>query len=76
MSEVQAAAISEAARDLLRELKKDAVALVDAWDFSDFEMKSTLGTWDGRYAERLYNSAQRNPLNAPDPRMFELRAKL
>jgi len=48
---------------LLREVRPDAVALCDGWDWSDFELKSTLGRWDGKYEEALLESAKREPLN-------------
>ena len=32
---------------LLGELRPEAVSLVDAFDWSDFELKSTLGRYDG-----------------------------
>jgi acyl-CoA oxidase len=52
---------------LLGEVRPDAVALCDGWDWDDFELKSALGRWDGRYAEALLASAKREPLNHQDP---------
>jgi len=48
---------------LLGEVRPDAVGLCDGWDWSDFELKSTLGRWDGRYEEALLESAKGEPLN-------------
>lgn len=52
---------------LLGEVRPDAVALCDGWDWDDFELKSALGRWDGRYAEALLASAKKEPLNHQDP---------
>ncbi|UYV83606.1 ACOX2 [Cordylochernes scorpioides] len=48
---------------LLEELRPDAVALVDAFDFHDLALNSALGSFDGRVYERLYNLALEAPLN-------------
>ncbi|KAJ1495192.1 acyl-CoA dehydrogenase/oxidase C-terminal [Baffinella frigidus] len=56
-----------AIRTLLHELRGDAVALVDAFDFSDNQLKSTLGRYDGEAYRALFASAQREPLNAEEP---------
>lgn len=48
---------------LLQELRPDAVALVDAFGFSDAELKSTLGRYDGNVYEAIYEQAKRSPLN-------------
>lgn len=45
-------------------VRADAVNLVEAWQFSDRRLDSTLGRADGHYAEALYAAAQREPLNA------------
>ena len=39
-------------RSLLAALRPEAVALVDAWDYSDYELNSALGRYDGRAIER------------------------
>jgi len=48
---------------LLQAVRPDAVGLCDGWDWSDFELKSTLGRWDGKYELALLESAKREPLN-------------
>lgn len=48
---------------LLGALRLNAVALVDGFDFHDRVLNSTLGCWDGRVYERLFEEARRNPLN-------------
>jgi acyl-CoA oxidase len=52
-------------KELLREVRVDAIPLVDAFDFSDRTLNnSTLGRFDGHVYDALYESAQREPLNA------------
>ena len=55
--------VTKAVRKLLGLIRPDAVALVDAFDRSDYELNSALGRYDGRYVETLYEWAQREPLN-------------
>jgi acyl-CoA oxidase len=45
-------------------VRRGAVGLVDAWAFSDMNLNSALGRYDGRVYEALYSMAQREPLNA------------
>jgi acyl-CoA oxidase len=52
---------------LLDVIRPNAVALVDARDFSDFRLKSVLGRYDGNVYEAIMESAQRDPLNQQDP---------
>ncbi|KAH6928477.1 hypothetical protein HPB50_016713 [Hyalomma asiaticum] len=49
--------------DLLKSLRPDAVALVDAFDHHDMVLCSALGSYDGRVYERMYESALKAPLN-------------
>ncbi|KAH8276476.1 hypothetical protein KR044_010882 [Drosophila immigrans] len=48
---------------LLQQLRPNAVALVDGFDFHDRVLGSTLGCHDGRVYERLMEHARGNPLN-------------
>ena len=48
-------------------IRPDAVALVDARDFSDFRLKSTLGRYDGNVYPHIMEAARKDPLNAMDP---------
>eukprot|EP00743_Colponemidia_sp_Colp-15_P007156 GILK01007723.1.p1 GENE.GILK01007723.1~~GILK01007723.1.p1 ORF type:complete len:666 (-),score=84.72 GILK01007723.1:138-1973(-) len=50
-------------RQLMNDIRTDAVALVDALNFSDHVLNSALGRSDGMVYERLYELAQREPLN-------------
>ncbi|CAB9522491.1 Peroxisomal acyl-coenzyme A oxidase 1 [Seminavis robusta] len=45
-------------------IRPNAVALVDSWDYSDFNLKSALGRWDGDVYPALLDYARRDPLNA------------
>ena len=48
-------------------IRTNAVALVDAMDFSDFRMKSALGRYDGNVYPHIMKAANKDPLNAVDP---------
>jgi acyl-CoA oxidase len=54
----------EAALDALR---PDCVALVDAFDFPDSVLNSTIGRKDGNVYEALYEAAKKSSLNKEDP---------
>ncbi|KFO80649.1 Peroxisomal acyl-coenzyme A oxidase 2, partial [Cuculus canorus] len=49
--------------DLLAVIRKDAVPLVDAFDFTDKSLNSALGSYDGQAYQRLYEWAQKSPTN-------------
>ncbi|XP_047019172.1 probable peroxisomal acyl-coenzyme A oxidase 1 [Helicoverpa zea] len=49
---------------LLRQIRPNAVGLVDAFDIIDELLQSTLGAYDGRVYERLMKEALKSPLNA------------
>lgn len=56
--------LSQAARNLLGELRPDAVALVDALKFDDLELnQSAIGAYDGRVYERLWEWTEKDPIN-------------
>lgn len=44
-------------------IRPNAVGLVDGFDIHDVALCSTLGAYDGNVYERLYNDAQKSPLN-------------
>jgi acyl-CoA oxidase len=52
---------------LLDIIRPNAVALVDARDFSDFRLKSTLGRYDGDVYPAIMKSARQDPLNKSEP---------
>lgn len=49
---------------LLKEVRPHAVKLVDAWDFPDWQLDSSLGRSDGKVYEDMFKRAsEANPLN-------------
>lgn len=49
--------------DLLLLLRKEAVILVDAFDYTDEQLNSALGSYDGQAYQRLFEWAQKAPVN-------------
>ncbi|XP_034937330.1 probable peroxisomal acyl-coenzyme A oxidase 1 [Chelonus insularis] len=49
--------------DLFKEIRPNAVGLVDAFDIRDEIIDSALGAYDGNVYERLYSAAMKSPLN-------------
>jgi len=58
--------IHQTVNQLLAEIRPDAVALVDAFGFSDNTLQSAIGRYDGNVYEALYDYAQKSPVNAPE----------
>ncbi|QDS68104.1 hypothetical protein FKW77_010137 [Venturia effusa] len=55
---------TNAVMTLLGEIRPHAVRLVDAWDFPDWQMDSSLGRADGKvYEDMFHRASQQNPLN-------------
>jgi acyl-CoA oxidase len=67
LSSKQASWVSSNVLKYLDIIRPNAVALVDARDFSDFRLKSTLGRYDGNVYPHIMEAARRDPLNAVDP---------
>lgn len=57
--------------DLLAELRPNAVALVDAFDYPDRLLNSALGRYDGQVYDALYEYAKSSSLN-----MYQVRVIL
>jgi len=53
--------------DLLNQLRPDAVTFVDAFEFPDRVLSSTIGRYDGNVYEALLESALKSPLNQTEP---------
>lgn len=49
--------------ELLALIRPNAVGLVDGFDIRDEILSSTLGAYDGNVYERLFEEAQKSPLN-------------
>ena len=52
---------------MLDKIRPNAIALVDANDFSDFRLKSALGRFDGNVYEAILEASKKDPLNATEP---------
>lgn len=50
----------------LKRIRKYSVGLVDALDFPDNILNSTLGVYDGNVYEKLFEEAKKSPLNQED----------
>ena len=48
---------------MLTEIRPDCVSLCDAFDYSDYSLKSTIGRYDGNVYEALFDAAQHSTLN-------------
>ena len=56
--------VRKAVMNLLEQVRPHAVRLVDAWSFSDWQLDSSLGRYDGNVYEDLFHRASElNPLN-------------
>uniref|UniRef100_A0A1A8BDP1 Acyl-coenzyme A oxidase n=2 Tax=Nothobranchius kadleci TaxID=1051664 RepID=A0A1A8BDP1_NOTKA len=58
--------ISVRIKELLSQLRPNAVALVDAFDIHDKKLNSVLGRFDGNVYENMFEWARRSPLNATE----------
>ncbi|XP_061628328.1 peroxisomal acyl-coenzyme A oxidase 1 isoform X1 [Phyllopteryx taeniolatus] len=58
--------ITTCIKELLSELRPNAVALVDAFDIHDRMLNSVLGRYDGNVYEHMFEWARRSPLNSTE----------
>ncbi|ETI57005.1 hypothetical protein F441_00607 [Phytophthora nicotianae CJ01A1] len=63
-SNAQGEMVHQHLQKLLVPVRRNAVRLTDAWDFSDFELNSTIGRYDGDIYRALVEQTKREPLNA------------
>uniref|UniRef100_M4C1G4 Acyl-coenzyme A oxidase n=1 Tax=Hyaloperonospora arabidopsidis (strain Emoy2) TaxID=559515 RepID=M4C1G4_HYAAE len=63
LSSKQAQLVREQVVHLLPVIRKNCVLLTDAWDFSDFELNSTIGRYDGDIYRALLKRVEDEPLN-------------
>merc|ERR1711977_314247 len=55
---------TKAVMKLLEEIRPHALSLVDAWQFPDWQLDSSLGRKDGKvYEDMFYRASELNPLN-------------
>ncbi|KAH8404171.1 hypothetical protein KR215_011154 [Drosophila sulfurigaster] len=47
----------------LSKIRPDAVAIVDGFDFSDRQLNSTIGSFDGNAYERIFDATLKSPMN-------------
>ncbi|KAK2736814.1 hypothetical protein FQN55_001403 [Onygenales sp. PD_40] len=55
--------IRQCVNELIEELLPDAIALTDAWDFTDASLCSAIGGYDGNAYERLMEWTRQMPIN-------------
>ncbi|XP_063283628.1 peroxisomal acyl-coenzyme A oxidase 2-like [Pelobates fuscus] len=67
--------VTTAYLNLLPVIRKDAVLLVDAFDFTDAELLSAIGSYDGNVYHNLLECVQKNPDNKQVNPMFESHLK-
>lgn len=61
---------------VLAAIRPNAVAMVDGFDIPDGVLCSTLGAYDGNVYQRLFDEAQKSPLNhEPVNKSFNLYMK-
>uniref|UniRef100_A0A8C7NYU7 Acyl-coenzyme A oxidase n=1 Tax=Oncorhynchus mykiss TaxID=8022 RepID=A0A8C7NYU7_ONCMY len=63
LSVPQLSQVSQRLKELLAQLRPNAVALVDAFDYCDEMLNSVLGRYDGNVYEHMFEWARRSPLN-------------
>ena len=62
---LQARILADAYRsEVLEMTPSEAVQITDAFDFSDYELGSVLGRYDGRVYENLWDEVRKDPVNA------------
>eukprot|EP00759_Apiculatamorpha_spiralis_P049732 PhF_6_TR44434/c0_g1_i1/m.68397/K00232/E1.3.3.6, ACOX1, ACOX3; acyl-CoA oxidase len=76
MTQPQAIAVRNAIYTLLAEIRPDAVSLVDAFGFTDRQLKSCIGREDGNVYEAVVDWARRSPLNHDLAVRSEIKASL
>jgi acyl-CoA oxidase len=67
LSSQQATWVRSNVLKMLDVIRPNAIALVDARDFSDFILKSALGRFDGDVYPAIMEAARRDPLNQTEP---------
>uniref|UniRef100_A0A671YGZ3 Acyl-coenzyme A oxidase n=1 Tax=Sparus aurata TaxID=8175 RepID=A0A671YGZ3_SPAAU len=66
LSVPQVLQISVRIKELLSQLRPNAVALVDSFDIHNKKLNSVLGRYDGNVYENMFEWARRSPLNATE----------
>lgn len=55
--------VQQRIKDLLAVIRPNAIALVDAFDYTDTQLGSVLGRYDGNVYENMFEWAKKSPLN-------------
>jgi acyl-CoA oxidase len=63
LSSSQLDTIRSLVNDLLAQLLPEAIALTDAWDFSDASLRSVLSMYDGNVYENIMRWVEQMPIN-------------
>ncbi|KAI9159398.1 hypothetical protein H9P43_008738 [Blastocladiella emersonii ATCC 22665] len=63
LTQTQVRHLRTAQRTALQDMMKEAVALVEAWGYSDYELDSTLGRADGKVYEAIMERILADPVN-------------
>ncbi|NP_001090149.1 acyl-CoA oxidase 1, palmitoyl L homeolog [Xenopus laevis] len=63
LTALQVNQVQQRVKDLLAVIRPNAVALVDAFDYSDTQLGSVLGRYDGNVYENMFEWAKKSPLN-------------
>lgn len=66
LSVPQVLQVSVRIKELLSQLRPNAVALVDAFDTHDKKLNSVLGRYDGNVYEHMFEWARSSPLNSTE----------
>jgi len=66
LSGEQGKLVAKGIKLLLQEIRPNAISLVDSFAFSDFYLNSSLGKYDGRVYEDLFERAKHDPLNTSE----------
>ena len=64
----QLAQITQRIKALLADIRPNAVALVDSFDYRDETLNSVLGRYDGNVYESMFEWAKKSPLNRTEVR--------
>jgi hypothetical protein len=67
----QKRAVRQAVLRLLPLIRRDCIALTDAFEFSDNILNSAIGRYDGKVYEAIMDSARNSPLNFPKGEPFK-----
>ena len=62
--------VMTAETDILLVLRRNAVALVDAFDYTDDCLQSCIGCYDGEVYQRLFDNAKNSPMNKNEVSFF------